>query len=253
MDSSDEEEEAPPPSATFVHCTSVYINGLNEKIKIPELIEGIRGIFGECGPIIEIIAKKSLKRRGQAFVVYESVEDAQDAITALQDFILFDKQIHVEFAKTRSDHTVLREDGEEALQQHKTTRLADKDRKNAIEEAAAEAARVEAAKRPAPEELVDRSAKAAKPAQAAGGVVPDEYLPPNKVLFLRELPEDYGKDALTTIWSRFPGFKELRVVPGRKGIAFVEYEDEDGAVMAKDATANMTLGDKAIRVTYQRQ
>ena len=70
---------------------------------------------------------------------------------------------------------------------------------------------------------------------------------------MRELPEDYGKDALTTIWSRFPGFKEVRVVPGRKGFAFVEYQDEDGAVMAKEATENMTLGEKAIRVTYQRQ
>ena len=73
------------------------------------------------------------------------------------------------------------------------------------------------------------------------------------MLFLRELPEDYGKDMLTAIWRRFPGFKEVRVVPGRKGIAFVEYQDEEGAVQAKEATESMTLGDKAIRVTYQRQ
>lgn len=85
------------------------------------------------------------------------------------------------------------------------------------------------------------------------GAVPDEYLPPNKILFLRELPEDYGKDALTAIFRRFPGFKEVRTVPSRKTIAFVEYEDEDGAITAKESTAGMTLGDKTIKVTFQRQ
>lgn len=83
--------------------------------------------------------------------------------------------------------------------------------------------------------------------------MPDEYLPPNKILFLRELPDDYGKEGLTAIFTRFPGFKEVRMVPGRKGIGFVEYENEDGAITAKEATAGMTLGEKAIRVTFQRQ
>lgn len=45
------------------------------------------------------------------------------------------------------------------------------------------------------------------------------------------------------------------MVPGRKGIAFVEYEAETGAIGAKEATAGITLGEgsKPIRVTYQRQ
>ena len=84
-------------------------------------------------------------------------------------------------------------------------------------------------------------------------MIPDEYLPPNKILFLRELPEDYGKEALAAIFGRFAGFKEVRTVPGRKAIAFVEYEDEEGAITAKESTAGMTLGEKAIRVTFQRQ
>ena len=87
----------------------------------------------------------------------------------------------------------------------------------------------------------------------AGGVVPDEYLPPNKILFVRNLPEDYGFDSLTAIFTRFPGFKEVRDVPGRAGIAFVEYETTDGAIAAKEATTKMTLGERTIVVTFQRQ
>lgn len=126
------------------------------------------------------------------------------------------------------------------------------ERKQAVEAANAKAAN----KRPAAEEnLVERPAKNAKPAQPAG-VVPEEYLPPNKILLLRELPEDYGKEALAAIFSRFPGFKDVRLVPGRKGIAFVEYEDESGAITAKEATSGMMLGGedgKAMRVTFQRK
>lgn len=44
-------------------------------------------------------------------------------------------------------------------------------------------------------------------------------------------------------------------MPGRSGIAFVEYESETGAISAKENTAGMTLGDgsQVIKVTYQRQ
>jgi RNA recognition motif-containing protein len=88
----------------------------------------------------------------------------------------------------------------------------------------------------------------------AAAVIPDEYLPPNKILFLQNLPEDYDIDALTSIFGRFEGFREVRLVPGRRGIAFVEYDGEAGAISAKENTAGMALGDgQVMKVTYQRQ
>jgi hypothetical protein len=111
------------------------------------------------------------------------------------------------------------------------------------------------------------SADAARPIKAARGtglkstsssaaaVIPDEYLPPNKILFVQNLPEEYDIDSLTAIFGRFEGFKEVRLVPGRKGIAFIEYEAETGAISAKENTAGMALGDGShiLKVTYQRQ
>ena len=88
----------------------------------------------------------------------------------------------------------------------------------------------------------------------AAAVIPDEYLPPNKILFVQNLPEEYDIDALTAIFGRFEGFREVRLVPGRRGIAFVEYETETGAISAKENTAGMALGEGQImKVTYQRQ
>lgn len=95
--------------------------------------------------------------------------------------------------------------------------------------------------------------KSSNPAGAA--VIPDEYLPPNKILFVQNLPEEYDIDSLSTIFGRFEGFREVRMVPGRKGIAFIEYESETGAISAKENTAGMALGaeGQVIKVTYQRQ
>jgi RNA recognition motif-containing protein len=80
-------------------------------------------------------------------------------------------------------------------------------------------------------------------------------LPPNKILFVQNLPEEYDIDSLSTIFGRFEGFREVRMVPGRKGIAFIEYESETGAISAKENTAGMALGAEGqlIKVTYQRQ
>jgi hypothetical protein len=106
-----------------------------------------------------------------------------------------------------------------------------------------------------------RPAKAARGAglkptgPGASAVVPDEYLPPNKILFVQNLPDDYDAEAVTAIFGRFDGFREVRLVPGRRGIAFVEYEAEAGAIAAKENTGGMSLNDGAhiIKVTYQRQ
>jgi RNA recognition motif-containing protein len=115
-----------------------------------------------------------------------------------------------------------------------------------------------------PGAAADVGARPAKNARGVGlkstgagptAVVPDEYLPPNRILFVQNLPDDFDKEALTAIFGRFEGFREVRTVPGRSGIAFVEYEAEAGAITAKENTAGMPLknGEKIMKVTYQRQ
>lgn len=93
----------------------------------------------------------------------------------------------------------------------------------------------------------------------------DEYLPANRVLFVRNIPDDVSTDALALPFGQYPGFREIRVVPGRKGIAFVEYEDTEGAILAKESLAGVVMGpggvvgqvaggsgERGLIVTYQR-
>ncbi|KAI9736371.1 MAG: hypothetical protein M1818_006104 [Claussenomyces sp. TS43310] len=247
---------APPPSAT------VYVRNLEERIKIDQLKEALTELFSEYGEIIDIVAKTNLKAKGQAFIVFDSIESAQKAIEEVQGFELFDKPMQLAFAKTRSDASVKKTDTEEDFESHKRRRLAEKDKKKALE-AAEESKRLKRSAASAGV-LPDASARPIKSTRGAGlkssnpaaaAVVPDEYLPPNKIIFVQNLPDEYDIDSLTSIFGRFDGFREVRLVPGRRGIAFVEYESETGAIGAKENTAGMTLGDgnQVIKVTYQRQ
>jgi RNA recognition motif-containing protein len=236
-------------------------------------------IFSEYGNVIDIVAKTNLKAKGQAFVVFDKPESAVAAIEEVQGFELFDKPMQLALARTRSDATVLQNGNEEEFDAHKRRRMAERgtrflvrhaqltancpstaDKKKALE-SAEEQKRL---KRPLQGAAAEAGARPAKAARGAGlkatgpgpaAVVPDEYLPPNRILFVQNLPDDFDKDALTAIFGRFEGFREVRMVPGRSGIAFVEYDAEAGAITAKENTAGMPLknGEKIMKVTYQRQ
>ena len=102
------------------------MRNLEERIKITQLKEALTEIFSEYGNIIDLVAKKSLKAKGQAFIVFDDVQAAENAIEEIQGFELFDKPMMLEYAKTRSDATVEREGDEEQFEAHKRKRLAEK-------------------------------------------------------------------------------------------------------------------------------
>jgi hypothetical protein len=127
--------------------------------------------------------------------------------------------------------------------------------------------------------------------------MPDEYQPPNKILFIQNLPENAGKDALEVLFKqfqffllffpllllplspkthahtqlqqlimlmflffwytfvcRYPNLVEVRTIPGRSNIAFVEYVDATSSGVAKDALHNYKFdGEHKIKVTFAKQ
>lgn len=222
----------------------------------PEVLtEALKTIFSEFGNVVDIVAKRNLKAKGQAFVVFDEPSAAHNAIEEVEGFELFGKPMRVAMARMQSDKTVELKGSSEDLDAHKRHRQAEKDKRKALE-AADEQRQLKRAAAGAPEARPSKSVKPSglkSTSAPASAVVPDEYLPPNKILFVQNVPDEYDADGLTAIFGRFDGFREIRLVPGRRGIAFVEYENEQGAITAKENTAGMTLGDKPIKVTYQRQ
>lgn len=110
--------------------------------------------------------------------------------------------------------------------------------------------KTEAANKESVTQTVAAPVKKPRPAQPN---IASHHLPPNKVLFLQNLPDSATKEQLVQIYGQFEGFREVRMVPGRKGIAFVEYDLEGQAGLAKVNTSKLVMEDRQVQVTFQRK
>lgn len=82
---------------------TLYINNINDKIKQDEIKKGLYHIFSPYGNIIDIILSKRWILRGQAFIIFDRVQTATQALHALQNFLFFSKPLHITYAKSKSD------------------------------------------------------------------------------------------------------------------------------------------------------
>lgn len=102
------------------------MRNLEERLKIDEIKAALNELFSDYGKILDIVAKRNLRAKGQAFVVFDNVESASRAIEEVNGFNLVGKPMVLDYAKTRSDAAVLHQDGPEELEAHKRRRLAEK-------------------------------------------------------------------------------------------------------------------------------
>lgn len=70
---------------------TIYINNLNEKVKKEELKKSLYAIFSQFGQIVDIVALKTLKMRGQAFVIFKEIQSSTNALRSMQGFPFYDK------------------------------------------------------------------------------------------------------------------------------------------------------------------
>ncbi|XP_047220328.1 U2 small nuclear ribonucleoprotein B'' [Girardinichthys multiradiatus] len=213
---------------------TVYINNINDKVKKEELKRSLYALFSQFGQIIDLVAMKTMKMRGQAFVVFKELTAATNALRQLQGFPFYNKPMRIQYAKTDS----------EVISKMKGT-FGDKEKKKEKKKKAQEAAAAaNATKKPA--------AALATPAQTPAVQVPDN--PPNHILFLNNLPEETNEMMLSMLFNQFPGFKEVRLVPGKHDIAFVEFESDTQAGVAKDALQGFRItATCAMKITYAKK
>eukprot|EP01116_Phalansterium_solitarium_P016152 TRINITY_DN3686_c0_g1_i1.p1 TRINITY_DN3686_c0_g1~~TRINITY_DN3686_c0_g1_i1.p1 ORF type:complete len:258 (-),score=53.76 TRINITY_DN3686_c0_g1_i1:139-912(-) len=229
-----------PPNKT------IYINNLNEKIKKQELRKSLYAMFSQFGTVLDVVALKTLRMRGQAFIVFKDLTAATSAKRSMQNFPFYDKPMKIQFSRTKSD-VIAKIDG--TYQPHPKTseKLA---QIAAVKRKAEDASAAEVAKKQRQEEKKQAATKAkpekAKPAAAApgkaaasapaaaGGVnLTPKVMPPNKILFVENLPEGCTDMMLSMLFQQFPGYREARLVPSKaQTVAFVEFDNEIEAGVA---------------------
>ncbi|XP_023322895.1 U1 small nuclear ribonucleoprotein A-like [Eurytemora carolleeae] len=189
---------------------TIYINNLNEKIKKEDLKKSLYAIFSQFGQILDIVALKTLRMRGQAFVIFKEISSSTNALRSMQGFPFYDKPMKIAYGKTDSD-VIAKIKG--TFQERPKRAPVDKKKGK-------------------------KGGKSGATVGAAGAGMQTqgvENAPPNQILFLTNLPSETNEMMLSMLFNQFPGFKEVRLVPGRHDIAFVEFENEMQSAAARDA------------------
>jgi U2 small nuclear ribonucleoprotein B'' len=76
-----------PPNQTL------YVQNLNDKIRKPDLRLSLYTLFGTYGVVLDVVALKTRKERGQAFIAFRDVASATQAMRALDGFNFFGKDM----------------------------------------------------------------------------------------------------------------------------------------------------------------
>mmetsp|Transcript_348 Transcript_348/g.1172 ORF Transcript_348/g.1172 Transcript_348/m.1172 type:complete len:241 (-) Transcript_348:233-955(-) len=232
VDSSNDRDAAPN--------STIYVRNLNEKIKKDELRKILYESFSAYGRVLDIVALKTMKMRGQAFVAYEDVASAANAMRHTQGMMFYDKPLVVQFAKNKCQR-VARSLGETPIN-------AGEKRKREDDNTAADADNKAPSK-----QLTQNKVSEGDTAKQGTELVADKDAAPNKILFVQNISEDVDKDTVTELFDAFSGFIEVRIPAGRKGIAFAEFEDENSSEIALEGLQNYKLNGMRLVISFAKK
>lgn len=205
-----------PPNQT------VYIKNLNEKVKKEELKRSLYALFSQYGRILDIVALKTPKLRGQAWLVFSEVTAASNAVRQMQNFPFYEKPMRIQYAKTKSD-CVAKAEGSFVARDVKKKQDEKAERKRQESQpAGTNGVRAETNGGP----MGSRQGKPSAQETAA---------PPNNILFIQNLPHETTDVMLEVLFKQYPGFREVRMIDAKPGIAFVEFEDDNQSLVAMEA------------------
>ncbi|KAI0450138.1 hypothetical protein F5B21DRAFT_508484 [Xylaria acuta] len=94
-----------PPNQTL------YVTNLpSAKINKGDLKTALYLLFSTYGPVLDVVALKTAKMRGQAHIVFRDTHAATQAMRSLDGFQFLGKELKIQYAKSKSD-TIAKLDG----------------------------------------------------------------------------------------------------------------------------------------------
>ncbi|KAH1108027.1 hypothetical protein J1N35_011795 [Gossypium stocksii] len=232
------QDEEIPPNMTL------YINNLNEKIKIDQLKKSLHAVFSQFGKILDVLAFKTLKHKGQAWVIFEDVNSATNALRRMQGFPFYDKEM------TKSD-IIAKADGT-FVPREKRKRHDEKGGKKRKEQL--DPNQAAAGLNPSYAGAYGATPPLSQiPYLGARPIVPEAPAPPNNILFVQNLPHDATAMMLQMLFNQYPGLKDVRMVEAKPGIAFVEYENEMQSTVAMQALQGFKIQQNQMLITYAKK
>ncbi|KAK0657323.1 U2 small nuclear ribonucleoprotein B'-like protein [Cercophora newfieldiana] len=100
----------PPPAGLPAKVVSVppnqtlYVTNLpSAKIQKEDLRTALYMIFSTYGPVLDVVALKTMAMRGQAHIVYRDIQTATQAMRSLDGFEFFGRPMKIMYAKSKSN------------------------------------------------------------------------------------------------------------------------------------------------------
>lgn len=211
--------------------------------------KSLHAVFSQFGKILEILAFKTLKHKGQAWVVFEDVSSATRALSQMQGFPFYDKPMKIQYAKTKSD-VIAKADGT-FVPRERRKRHEDRGRKRKEQHDANQAAM---GVNPAYAGAYGATPPLSQIPYFSKPAVPEAPAPPNNILFIQNLPHQTSSMMLQMLFHQHAGFKEVRMVEAKPGIAFIEYENDVQATHAMQSLQGFKLNPESpMLITYAKK
>lgn len=80
-------------TAYMLTSSRLYVRNLPDKLQKEDLKRNLYMLFATYGVILDVVALKTMKMRGQAHVVFRDVDSSTQAMRALQGFTFFGKDM----------------------------------------------------------------------------------------------------------------------------------------------------------------
>ncbi|KAJ2617023.1 hypothetical protein H4S08_000507 [Coemansia sp. RSA 1365] len=258
-----------PPNQTL------YIRNLNDKIQKEVLKHTLYGLCIAYGRVLDIVALKTMKMRGQAFVAFEDITAATAALRQLNGRRIFGRPLQVEYALSKSN-VVAQNDGSYRFDEpHKHMSAVERKRMLGITKQPltgedhgkrrqsdndddGHAAKKRVTEHDSESQSTDESSDDIGPAPPTTNAdyeetQDDAEVGPSSTLFITNLPDNVSIDILAGLFQKYAGFQEVRPVPGKRNMAFVEYATVDSASAARNVLDGFKLSaDQPMRVAFSR-
>ncbi|GBE59240.1 U1 small nuclear ribonucleoprotein [Babesia ovata] len=258
-----------PPNNT------IYIKNLNDRVKIKLMRTQLREVFARFGNILDVVALTSFWRKGQAFIVFETVEAAQNALKDMQGFMFHGHAMHINFAREKSD-IISKADGTfkprpSGPKKPRAIKEREEQQRKIFEKLQSDylAGTLEGMTQPGDPKLIQAllSAQARmndlKRSQPAGVELlgkPVSHMVtavgpkgmPNRTLFVEGLPEGVGVSEVNAVFGGSLGFMEARVIAARR-VAFVDFDNEFNAGYCMQALQGHVMGNSTISISYAKR
>ncbi|KAI6105632.1 hypothetical protein F5141DRAFT_1125102 [Pisolithus sp. B1] len=249
-------------SSTSQPNTTLYINNLNDKLRKEELRLQLYALFTTYGKVIDIIASKGPKMKGQAFLVFTDLASATTAMRACEGMMFYDKPMRISYAKTKSYATARREDPDfvpptsvhvrpEVSKIAKVT-VSSVDKRQRTEDSSPDQPQPKREKsqdESEGEEMEIDEDDDKEQHSRVPAAMPASIEQPSPRLLCTNLPQEVTDDVLSVLFQQYRGFQSTHVTqvpaPNAAGakvkMAQVFFESSELASVAKEALDGFTL------------